>query len=170
MTTHAGRGMRLKLAMPPKESSSQQTLFACGETVLYSFFQPGVVLIFRWNSSLAVLRHPTELYHTMLFKLHTNFALGSSCSSVLSSLVNLGVCHRSEECILWSFFALKTTLVTSYLAFLLKCNDNERQCLTSNTFVQVAVKENIGKIQTKLGTKRTDDLLAGYISKKELSS
>ena len=31
--------------MPPKKSFSQQTLFACGETVLSSFFQPGVVLI-----------------------------------------------------------------------------------------------------------------------------
>ena len=53
--------------MPPKKSSSQQTMFACGETVLDSFFQRGVVLTFQWNSSLAVLRqtvlrHPTVLY------------------------------------------------------------------------------------------------------------
>ena len=60
-------GVVSKSAMPPKKSSSQETLFACGETVLYSFFQPGVVLLFTWNSSLAVLRqtvlrHPTVLY------------------------------------------------------------------------------------------------------------
>ena len=60
-------GVVSKSAMPPKKSSSQQTLFACGETVLNSFFQPGVVLLFRWNSSPAVLRqtvlwHPTVLY------------------------------------------------------------------------------------------------------------
>ena len=59
-------GVVSKSAMPPKKSSSQQTLFACGETVLNSFFQPVVVLVFRWNSSLAVLRqtvlrHPTVL-------------------------------------------------------------------------------------------------------------
>ena len=61
-------GVVSKSAMPPKTSSSQQTLFAyaCGETVLNSFFQPGIVLLFRWNSSLAVLRqtvlrHPTVL-------------------------------------------------------------------------------------------------------------
>ena len=42
--------------LPPKKSFSQQTMFACGETVLNSFFQRGVVLIFQWNSSLAVLR------------------------------------------------------------------------------------------------------------------
>ena len=30
--------------MSPKKSSSQQTLFACGETVLNSFFQPGAFL------------------------------------------------------------------------------------------------------------------------------
>ena len=55
-------GVVSKSAMPPKKSSSQQMLFACGETVLNSFFQPGVVLL----SSLAVLRqtvlqHPTVL-------------------------------------------------------------------------------------------------------------
>ena len=49
-----------KSAMPPKKSSSQQTLFACGETVL------------KWNSSLAVLRqtvlrHPTVLLGGCLF-------------------------------------------------------------------------------------------------------
>ena len=59
-------GVISKSAMPPKKSSSQQTLFACGETVLNSFSQPGVVLMFRWNSSLTVLRqtvlrHPTVL-------------------------------------------------------------------------------------------------------------
>ena len=73
--THARPGKRLKIsthrrgvvsksAMQLKNSSSQQTLFACSETVLNSIFQPGVVLIFRYNSSLAVLRqtvfrHPT---------------------------------------------------------------------------------------------------------------
>ena len=60
-------GVVSKSAMPLKKSSSQQKLFACGETALNSFFQPGVVPIFRWNSSLAVLRqtvlrHPTVLY------------------------------------------------------------------------------------------------------------
>ena len=59
-------GVVSKSAMPLKKSSSQQMLFACGETALNSFFQPGVVLIFRWNSSPAVLRqtvlrHPTVL-------------------------------------------------------------------------------------------------------------
>ena len=40
-------GVVSKSAMLPKKSSSQQTLFACGETVLTSFFQPGVNLLFR---------------------------------------------------------------------------------------------------------------------------
>ena len=64
---HRRSGVISKSTMPPKKSSSQETLFTCGETVLNSFFQPGVVLLFRWNSSLAVLRqtvlrHPTVLY------------------------------------------------------------------------------------------------------------
>ena len=74
-------GVVSKSAMPPKKSSSraQQTLFACGETVLSSFFQPGVVLIFRWNSNLAVLRqtvlrHPTVL---LLLRRATGEPLGS---------------------------------------------------------------------------------------------
>ena len=53
VTTHAGRGMRLKhfkpskwsrfevRAMPPKKSSSQQTLFACGEPFLTHFSSLG---------------------------------------------------------------------------------------------------------------------------------
>ena len=54
---HAGPGKRMKCfdpsrgvvsksAMPQKKSSSQQTLFACSETVFNSIFQSGVVLIF----------------------------------------------------------------------------------------------------------------------------
>ena len=56
------RGVVSKSVMPLKKSSSQQMLFAWTVPI-----QPGVVLIFRWNSSLAVLRqtvlrHPTVLY------------------------------------------------------------------------------------------------------------
>ena len=70
--THAGPRKGLKCFDPSAWSrfkvsnaaeerlSSQQTLFACSETV--PIFQPGVVLIFRWNSSLAVLRQ-TVLRH-----------------------------------------------------------------------------------------------------------
>ena len=48
--------------MMQKSQKWPKTQIKGGGSCLNSFFQPGVVLIFRWNSSLAVLRDPTVLY------------------------------------------------------------------------------------------------------------
>ena len=76
--------------MPPKKSSSQQTLFACGETVLNSFFQSGAFLFLGEIPAWPFFGKPffgTRQYcksmqvssHVVCSQFHKEFAVDVGC-------------------------------------------------------------------------------------------